>query len=47
MDECQQVETPENYQEAQSIINCLTENMTAWGKSYNMGGDMMLDDFDG
>ena len=31
MDEAEQRERPENYQEAQSIINCLAENMNAWG----------------
>lgn len=30
MEECEQNESPENFLEAQSIINCLTENMNAW-----------------
>ena len=35
MDECQQNETPENFQEAQSILNCLLENMNAWAEKIN------------
>ena len=30
LDECEANETPENYKEAHSIINCLNENLNAW-----------------
>lgn len=39
MDEAEQRERPENYQEAQSIINCLAENMNAWGAPEMPHGD--------
>ena len=30
LDECEANESPENYKEAHSIINCLNENLNAW-----------------
>ena len=42
MEECEQNESPEYYQDALSIINCLQENRNAWGRE----NDEEISEFD-
>ena len=43
MEECQARERAEDYQEAVNIINCLDENMVAWGSNTNNADDDVFD----